>query len=42
MPILDDIMEQEVLGQERKRGMALGRAEGERLLDARSLADLLG
>jgi predicted transposase YdaD len=28
MPILDDIMDHEVLGRERKRGIALGRAEG--------------
>jgi hypothetical protein len=27
MPILDDIMDHEVLGRERKRGIALGRAE---------------
>jgi hypothetical protein len=28
MPILDDIMDHEVIGRERKRGMALGREEG--------------
>ena len=28
MPILDDIMDHEVLGRERKRGIALGREEG--------------
>jgi hypothetical protein len=51
MPILDDIMDHEVLGRERKRGIAPGRAEGLaegertvvlRLLDARGLEDLLG
>jgi hypothetical protein len=30
MPILDDIMDHKVLGRERKRGIALGLAEGER------------
>jgi hypothetical protein len=28
MPILDDIMDHDVLGPERRRGIALGRAEG--------------
>ena len=28
MPILDDIMDHEVLGRERKRGIALGREKG--------------
>ena len=30
MPILDDIMDHKVLGRERKRGMELGGAEGQR------------
>ncbi len=28
MPILEDIMDHEIIGRERKRGMAIGREEG--------------
>lgn len=42
MPILDDIMDHEVLGRERKRGIALGREEGERGLIMRQLPRRFG
>lgn len=42
MPILDDIMDHEVLGRERKRGIALGIAEGERKVVLRQLGKRFG
>jgi hypothetical protein len=46
MPILDDIMDSEVLGRERKRGIALGlekgREEGERKLVLRQIEARFG
>jgi hypothetical protein len=42
MPILDDIMDHEVIGRERKRGIALGRAEGERLVIFRQIGKRFG
>jgi hypothetical protein len=42
MPILDDIMDHEVLGRERKRGMALGRADGERSVILRQMEKRFG
>ncbi len=38
MPILDDIMDHEVIGRERKRGMALGLEEGKRIAFRRETA----
>ena len=42
MHILDDIMDHEVLGRERKRGIAMGLAEGQRRLLVRMMADRFG
>jgi len=42
MPILNDIMDHEVIGRERKRGMALGREEGERTVILSLIAERFG
>ncbi len=42
MPILDDIMDNAVLGRERRQGIAMGREEGERRIVLRMIAKRFG
>jgi hypothetical protein len=42
MPILDDIMDHDLLGPERRRGIALGRAEGARAVVLRQIGKRFG
>jgi hypothetical protein len=42
MPILEDIMDHEIIGRERKLGMALGRVEGQRNLVLSLISELFG
>jgi predicted transposase YdaD len=42
MPILEDIMDHEIIGRERKRGMAIGRDEGKREMILEQLEERFG
>ncbi len=42
MPILDDIRDHKVLGPERRKGIEIGREEGERKIVLRQIAKRFG